>query len=234
MAYLDNSSTIVDAILTKKGRELLSRGIGEFNITQFALSDDEIDYNLWNPSHPLGTLYYGEQIENLPMLEAFPDETSLMKYKLVTLPKRTAKLPVISVSQTQITLTYTNQETTVKPITVNYPTANDTFGYTAILSDSDAADLIVSIGPSVSIGATSSTDILGNISNNPTIPRFISDSESARSITVIGLEFKLRAKQQLYADKYATLTIIANQTGGSVTIPITVKKVLENVTPGLV
>lgn len=227
--YLDNASTVVDAILTKKGRELLSRGIGEFNITQFALADDEVDYNLWNPSHPNGTLYYGEQIENLPMLEAFPDETSSMKYKLVTLPKRTAKLPVISVNQTLITLTYTNQEATIEPITVNYPTANDTFGYTAILSDSDACDLIVSVGAS----AASSANAASDLANNPTIPRFISDSEASRSITVIGLKFKIRAKQQLYADKYATITIIANQTGGSVTIPITIKKMLENISPAI-
>ena len=59
MGYLDNSSITVDAILTKKGRELLSKGRNSFNITQFALADDEIDYNLWNPAHPLGSSYYG-------------------------------------------------------------------------------------------------------------------------------------------------------------------------------
>lgn len=218
MSYLDNSSIIVDAILTKKGRELLSRGIGEFNITQFALSDDEIDYNLWNSSHPNGTEYYGEQIENLPMLEAFPDETASMKYKLVTLPKRTKVLPVISVAQTNITLTYTNQEVAISPYTVNYPTANDIFGYTAILSDSDACDLIV----------TSTASSIGNVARiepttTPTIARFISDSEASRSITAIGMEFKLIAKYQRLYDKKATLTIIANQTGGSVTIEVTVK-----------
>ena len=36
MGYLDNTSVVVDAILTKKGRELLSRQDGSFNITQFA------------------------------------------------------------------------------------------------------------------------------------------------------------------------------------------------------
>ncbi len=53
MGYLDNSSVIVDAILTRKGRELLSKN--QFNVTQFALGDDEIDYTLYNENHPNGT-----------------------------------------------------------------------------------------------------------------------------------------------------------------------------------
>ena len=59
MGYLDNSIVTVDAILTKKGRELLARGDGSFKITQFALADDEIDYTLYNPSHPSGSSFYG-------------------------------------------------------------------------------------------------------------------------------------------------------------------------------
>ena len=62
MGYLNNSVVTVDAILTKKGRELLARGDGSFKITQFALADDEIDYTLYNPSHPSGSAYYGESI----------------------------------------------------------------------------------------------------------------------------------------------------------------------------
>ena len=73
MGYLDNSIVTVDAILTKKGRELLARGQNAFNITKFALSDDEVDYGLWDVSHPNGTDYYGQVIENLPLLEPTPD-----------------------------------------------------------------------------------------------------------------------------------------------------------------
>ena len=47
MGYLNNSVITVDAILTTKGRELLARNDGSFQITQFALSDDEIDYTLY-------------------------------------------------------------------------------------------------------------------------------------------------------------------------------------------
>ena len=57
MGYLNNTIVTVDAILTKKGRELLAQGAGAFNITKFALSDDEIDYTLYNPSHPSGSAF---------------------------------------------------------------------------------------------------------------------------------------------------------------------------------
>ena len=74
MGYLDNRTQTVDAILTKKGRELLARGENEFKVTKFALGDDEIDYSLWDVTHPNGTSAYGSAIENLPLLEAIPDE----------------------------------------------------------------------------------------------------------------------------------------------------------------
>ena len=96
MGYLNNQVVTVDAILTTKGRELLARGDGSFNIRSFALSDDEIDYTLYNPTNPSGSAYYGEAIQNMPLLEAFPDETQMMKYKLVTLPRDTATMPVVS------------------------------------------------------------------------------------------------------------------------------------------
>ena len=85
MGYLDNTSITVDAILTKKGREILAKGADEFKITQFALADDEIDYSLWNPSHALGSNYYGIAIDNMPLVEAIPDETQTMKYKFCLL-----------------------------------------------------------------------------------------------------------------------------------------------------
>ena len=84
MGYLNNSVVTVDAILTTKGRQLLAQADGTFRITQFALADDEVDYTLYNPNQPSGSAYYGEAIQNMPLLEAFPNETQVMKYKLVT------------------------------------------------------------------------------------------------------------------------------------------------------
>ena len=87
MGYLDKSTITVDAILTNRGRELLSQGTGtgNFQITKFAVADDEVDYGLYNTTHPLGSNYYGAIIENMPVLEATPDETQIMRYKLVSI-----------------------------------------------------------------------------------------------------------------------------------------------------
>ena len=102
MGYLNNQVVTVDAILTKKGRELLAKGDGSFVIDRFALSDDEVDYTLYNPNHPSGSAYYGEAIENMPLLEAFPDETQMMKYKLVSLARGTSKMPILQLGQTSL------------------------------------------------------------------------------------------------------------------------------------
>jgi hypothetical protein len=210
MGYLNNSTITVDAILTKKGRELLARGRDEFKITQFALADDEIDYDLYNPDHPLGSAYYGAAIENMPIVEALPDETQMMKYKLVTLPKGTARIPVVRVAQTTLELN-ANESTTITPSTVNFNGGNRRFGYTAILSDSDVA----------TIRATRSA-LNQNIAS---VPQFIGDSEAAQSITVSGAQFEITAKELLKGDRTVTVLIIGNETGGRATINLTVKKV---------
>lgn len=74
MGFLDNTSITVDAILTKTGRERLSQGV--FRISKFALSDEEIDYTLYDTTHPNGTDSYGAVIENMNLLEAHPSRTS--------------------------------------------------------------------------------------------------------------------------------------------------------------
>ena len=102
MGYLNNTIVTVDAILTTTGRQLLAQNDGTFRITQFALADDEIDYTLYNPTNPSGSAYYGQAIENMPLLEAFPQTTQMMKYKLVTLPRGTAKLPILDLGYTSI------------------------------------------------------------------------------------------------------------------------------------
>ena len=210
MGYLDNTSVTIDAILTLKGRELLAKGGNAFNITQFALGDDEIDYSLWNPDHPLGTAYYGTIIENMPITEAIPDETQALKYKLITLPKQTTNIPVVTVGNTSVTLLAPGDSTTISPNTSNFQGGNANLGYTAILSDSSVADIQVT--------RALQTSVL------PTTPRFIGDNEDAQSVAVAGFEFRVVAKTQLIEDKTATITIIGNETGGSVTVNLTVRK----------
>lgn len=110
MGYLDNTSVTIDAILTVTGRKLLSQG--KFNITKFALGDDEIDYGLWNTNHPLGTSYYGVIIENMPILEAIPDDNSSLRSKLITLKKDTIKIPAVSTG-TGTTVALTKAKTSI-------------------------------------------------------------------------------------------------------------------------
>ena len=218
MGYLNNSSITVDAILTKKGRELLARGKDEFRITQFALADDEIDYDLWNPAHPLGSSYYGVIIENMPLVEATADESNIMRYKLVTLPKKTQRIPIIGVTNKTITLTTPGQVASINPSTINYQNGNSTLGYTAILSNSDVCNLVVTRNVTAGV--------------SPSVPRFIGDAEAATSISAVGFSFQVTAKQQLISDVTATLTIIGNETGGRATVTITVLKTTLSTTTG--
>ena len=139
MGFLNNTSITVDAILTKKGRELLARGQNEFNITKFALSDDEIDYNLWDTTHPNGSNYYGAVIENMPLLESFVDENQVMRFKLITLPKNTAKMPILEVPAPNLAFNGPGITQVVAPNTRN-GSDNDS-GFMFILHDASIANL---------------------------------------------------------------------------------------------
>jgi hypothetical protein len=203
MAYLDNSTVTVDAILTKKGRELLAKGAG-FQITQFALADDEVDYGLYTTSHPLGSNFYGSIIENMPLVEASPDETQVMKYKLVTLPRGTKQIPIITLGFTNITLTAGQANAIpIRPTTTQGLNGSG-FGYTAVLFDADAAVLV-------------GTGLAANLS--ATAPSFLGDSGTANAVVAQGLEFTLTPKD-VAAQVTTQLTVIGNQTGAVITIPV--------------
>lgn len=209
MGYLNKSTTTVDAILTKKGRELLARGRSAFNITQFAVADDEIDYGLYDPSHPLGTEYYGSAIENMPIVEASPDETQNLRYKLVTLSRGTNLIPIIqdSAGITSIVLTYSrtsNPSTTINPTTSQGLNALP-FGYTVILYDREAA-IVTSDG----------------LPGSATVPVFIGDSVSSNAVVVKGTSFVISPKDVTKITE-TQLVIVGNQTGATVTIPVTIK-----------
>ena len=95
MGYLDNSTIVVDAVLTKQGRKLLALGQG-LNISYFTLSDTGVDYSLWNPDHPSGSAYYGEAIENLPNLEALPNSAYFMRNNLLSLSREVTSMPYVT------------------------------------------------------------------------------------------------------------------------------------------
>ena len=217
MGYLNNSVVTVDAILTTKGRELLAKNDGSFRITQFALADDEIDYTLYNPNHPSGSSFYGEAIENMPLLEAFPLETQIMKYKLATLPRGTAKLPVLDLGYSAITLVQ-GASLAVTPQTLNYLGNNQTYetsGYSATISDVRLMSTFTGVGINTTAAqnANTSTTTLGtNVST-----------------TIIGSQINLRATtvNTLFGSNTqlaATLTVVGLDSGARVTIPITINK----------
>ena len=205
MGYLDPATLTVDAILTKKGRELLAKAEG-FNITQFAISDDEVDYTLFTTSHPLGTNFFGSIIESLPIIEASPDETQNLRFKLVTLPRGTKEIPIISIGVSAIVLTAGQANAfPIRPTTTEGLNGAG-FGYTAILFNSDAAIL-------VGTGIDDAT---------ATIPTFLSDVQSANATVARGLEFTLTPRD-VAATITTSLQIIGNQTGASIIISVVVK-----------
>lgn len=137
MGFLDNTTITVDAILTKKGRELLSRGQNEFRITKFALADDEIDYNLYDTTHPNGSNYYGAVIENMPLLEAFVDETQVMRYKLFTSDKDKANLAFLEAIDA-LTIGSTSNKLaskSIEPTTTNGPSEPETYSFQILNTD---------------------------------------------------------------------------------------------------
>lgn len=223
MGYLDNSSVTVDAILTNKGREILASG-GKLNITKFALSDDEIDYDLYNPAHTLGTNYYGSVIEAMPILEALPDETQMLRYKLVTLPKDVIGIPVISVNPTAISFTSPLDSVTVTPTTINMPGGNDAMGYTAVLSDDTVATLEIAPGFEVSQTSESATSLSTSDAANFIDDEVTSMTTAGKSVIKTGRKFIIKARAQSNTTTVvrALLTIIGNETGGFKTISITV------------
>ncbi len=206
MAYLDNKTIIVDATLTKKGRELLAQN-GNLNITSFALADDEIDYSLYDPNHPQGSNFNDFAIRKTPILEAFFDETQMMKYKLVTLNQGITTIPVISLNITSINVpsTFTG-DSIISPST--NPTYNTTLGYTAILANKNVGTIV----PTINVSANT-------VSN--TVTSFTGVSVETSQV-VIGLQFKLLVNPGVGETTTTTLTIIGNESGGSVTIPVTV------------
>tara|TARA_R110000851_G_scaffold4628_1_gene18795 strand:- start:445 stop:1167 length:723 start_codon:yes stop_codon:yes gene_type:complete len=223
VGYLDNTTVTVDAILTNKGREILAAG-GRLNIVKFALSDDEIDYDLWNPAHTLGTNFYGKVIEDMPVLEALPDETQMLRYKLITLPKDVIGIPVISVTPNAVTFTSLTQEITIAPSTLNLQGGNSTNGYTCILSDDTVATL--EVAPD---GAVAKQSRVANADLSAAATSFIDDevtgtSTTGKTITRTGSKFIIKAKPQANTTKTvkALLTIVGNETGGFKTVVVTV------------
>ena len=218
MVYLNNGVITIDAILTTKGREALAANDGSFRITQFALADDEIDYQLYNPSHPSGSAFYGQAIDGMPLLEAFPEESQIMKFKLATLPRGTAKLPVLNVGYTAISLQQ-GAIIAITPQTLNY-LGNDqvfeTAGYSATIADVRLMSTFTATGINTDAAAAANTTSTTTIGTNV-------------SSTVTGTQISLRATtvNTLFGSNstlVSTLTIVGLDSGARITVPVTITK----------
>jgi len=213
MAYLSNKEYILDATLTKKGRELLAKG--EFDVTYFALGDDDVDYTLWNPNHPKGSAYFGEAIENIPVMEAPTDETQVMLSKLISLPRGTSRIPVISIGSTSISLKQ-GASITITPQTLNYGGATSSYensGYIVTVNDSRLLSKFSGVG-------------ISDFTSDATVtPSGVNLTKSE-----VGTSFSLTSTQldTLFVSNQSqlntTLTITGRDSGAFITVPLNITK----------
>ena len=218
MAILNPTVVTVDAILTTKGRELLARNDGSFQITQFSLADDEIDYTLYNPNQPSGSAFYGEAIEAMPIIQAFPNDTQIMRYTLTTLPRGTSRLPVVSLGYNTIVLKQ-GASLTITPQTLNYLGATSTFeanGYVATISDIRLLSSFQGTGITVTtVGTTELATTTGTV---------LSKSEIGTSFTLTGTTVNTLFGSSL-TTLATTITVVGRDSGARITIPLNIQKV---------
>jgi hypothetical protein len=217
MGFLNNSIVTVDAILTRKGRELLAKNDGSFRITQFALSDDEIDYTMYNPTHPSGSAYYGQAIDGMPLLEAFADETQIMKYLLTTLPRGTSRLPILDLGYTVITLTQ-GASLAITPQTLNYLGGTQTFessGYVATISDVRLMNTFNGVG----INTTQATALNSSTTLGTNVSKTVIGTTINLTATTINLLFPDGVNQIS-----TTLTVVGRDSGARITVPVQINK----------
>jgi hypothetical protein len=215
MGYLDSSTITVDAILTKRGRELIARNDGSFKITQFALGDDEIDYTLFNENHPNGSQYSGEAIENMSLIEAIPDGNHIMRHKLITLDRGTSVIPFIDAGINIIKLAIGGTYS-LTPKTLNYNGVTtglaEPNGYNFTIADRRLVSRFAGIG-----GQQTTSKMAAPYSTTA-----VGESVSGHGVSVTGI-----SATSLFGSNeklLTTLTIEGRNTGARLTIPLEVSK----------
>ena len=152
----------------------------------------------------------------MPLLEAFPDETQIMKYKLTTLPRGTSKLPVLDIGYSSISLKQ-GASLALTPQTLNYLGATSIFeteGYTATIADVRVLNSFQGVGIN--------TEDADRLNNTTTVGTNVSK-------TVIGTAVNLTATSvnTLFGDRtqlQTTITVIGRGSGARLTIPVTITK----------
>jgi hypothetical protein len=220
MGHLDKNEKVIEAKLTELGRERLAKGEG-LDITQFALSDDEVDYNLWQDNLPREDA--GAIIENLPTYEALVDETQSMRYKLITLEEDLENVPQVEFQAGTLPIELDANSTSITvqpstrlqtgPSTTEDTGLDNTLGYTAIVEDESNLTL------SVPSGAEPDEP-------DATIPALYGQKqrvEGSDVSTAVGTEFELSRNVTNLADggtDQTEITIIGNETGLSLSASI--------------
>jgi hypothetical protein len=214
MAYLNSTSVVIDAILTKKGRELLARNDGSFQITQFSLADDEVDYSLYNPYHPSGSAFYGEAIQAMPIIQAYPEDQEIMKYKLLTLPRGTGVIPVISTGYPKISLPM-GSSLSIQPQTLNYNgTPFETSGYQFTIGDVRTMSSFTAIG----INTPEATALNSTVTIGTNVSKTVIGTTLNMTMTTIKSLFGSSTSSTLST----LLTIVGRDSGARLTVPVTI------------
>jgi hypothetical protein len=237
MGYLNNSTVTVDAILTTKGRQSLAQGSAlGLNIRYFALGDDEVNYDLWNPAHPLGSDYYGIIIENMPVLEASPIPEQNLKSKLITLNRDTTSLKTIisspaSIGTSNAPLLYDidgkigNNTPTQATLTFSLSSGgsgnNNTLGYTVTYDQRYFTVRLPASSPAPG------SEVASTINLNVVSTSAIGDSSSSSLVSAvvppgfnsIVIEFK-NSSFIPNGNSVQNIFIQGNEVGGTVTIPV--------------
>jgi len=215
MAFLDSKLFTVEAILTQKGREALAKNDGSFNITYFALGDDEIDYSLWNPNHPKGSAFFGEAIENIPVFEANPNQSQVLVSKLISLPKGTSKIPILSIGAGSIVLKQ-GATTTITPQTLNFNGSNTTYeanGYIVTVNDVRLLSTFKGTGVTDTFISSDTTVSGANVSK----------SEIGTSFSLTATTLNTLFTSNL-TELVTTITVTGRDSGAFISIPLIIQK----------
>ena len=238
MGYLNNSAVTVDAILTTKGRELLSQGSANgLDIKYFALGDDEVNYDLWNPAHPLGSDYYGIIIENMPVLEASPIPEQNLKSKLITLPKSTTSLATINSSQTSIgtstapSIRYDSNGIRLAtspssiPLTFSLSTTtsgnNNTLGYTVTYDQRYFTVLAGATPPGFTGTNTNNINVSSTSAIGDTTSSSLVSTVTTGNITLL---INTNVPSTPNGDSVQNIFVQGNEVGGALTIPVYIRR----------
>jgi len=199
MGFLDSSSSIVTAILTRKGRELLANNDGSFRITKFSFGDDEINYQLFNAA----TDYDGDILQ-LPVLEPSSNELTALRYRLVTAPQGAIQVAYLVANPSQAVLQ-------------NASVVNPRFPNNVIITISTQA------GTDSQYSVRSRSTSIVNVSS-PIVTSQINQTSSIQGAGTAGGSTSF-AFVQVYAgsqDGTSYIDIIGRDTGALISIPVTV------------